>query len=376
MTAEYVEPVRPPHPVSLDVEYPERLSRWKIFVKIILAIPQLIVVYLLQTVVSILSVIAWFAILFTGRYPKSFFAFSSGALRWQANVIAYVALLRDEYPPFSLEAGEYPLTFDVPYPERQSRFRLFIRWFAIITNQVVFFFVAIAWWFVTFISWFVILLTGRYPRGLFKFSVGALRWHLRAASYQYLLRDEYPPYSVNADARPGNEVLSAIIGVPLIAAYIALSLLPFAGLLGGGHSDVHVAAATLNSPAALARERPSGRVNNLRITLLDYNDDATPPRGTNVRLTSGYRWVSVRVRAEKDGFWPTFFMPLLFSLRDCSDHGYAIDTPATDKQGKPFAMFWRNGSDEKDVYFQFPAREDVCELRYYAGLGQIRFVID
>src|SRR5437868_4282390 len=305
MTAEYVEPVRPAHPVSLDVEYPERLSRWKLFVKIIFAIPQLIVLYLLLTVIGILSVIAWFAILFTGRYPKSFFAFASGVLRWQANVIAYVALLRDEYPPFSLDAGEYPLTFDVPYPERQSLFRLFIRGFAIITNLFVFYFVSLAWLFVTFISWFAILLTGRYPRGLFKFSVGALRWHLRAASYQYLLRDEYPPYSVNADARPGNEVLSAIVGVPLLVAYVALQLLPFAGVLRGGHTDVRVAASTINSPAALSRERPSGSVNDLRITLLDYNDHATPPTDSNVKLRFGYRWVSVRVRAEKDGFWPT-----------------------------------------------------------------------
>src|SRR5437868_14198778 len=111
MTAEYVEPMRPPHPVSVDVEYPEQLSRWKIFVKIIFAIPHLIVLYVLLTVVAILSVIAWFAILFTGRYPKAFFAFSSGVLRWEANVVAYVALLRDEYPPFSLVAGEYPVAF-------------------------------------------------------------------------------------------------------------------------------------------------------------------------------------------------------------------------------------------------------------------------
>ena len=134
-------PSQRPHPVAFDVEYPERHSRWLIFVKWLLVIPQWIIIYLLLQVVALLSLVAWFAILFTGRYPQSMHTFSVGCLRWSANVNAYLALLRDEYPPFSFDAGEYALDFDIPYPERQSRWRLFIRWFAVIPNFIVLWFV-------------------------------------------------------------------------------------------------------------------------------------------------------------------------------------------------------------------------------------------
>ncbi len=215
-----IEPERPAtaHPVAFDVQYPERLSRWLIFVKIFLIIPHLFAIYLLLVAVSILTVLAWFAILFTGRYPKAFFEFTSGTLRWASNSFAYAMLLRDEYPPFSWEPGDYPLTLDIPYAERQSRFRLFIRVFAIIPNQIVFGFVQFAWYITTFIAWWAILFTGRYPRGLFRFNVGVMRWYNRSAAYTYLLRDEYPPYSISDDARPGNEVVSAVIGLPILAS--------------------------------------------------------------------------------------------------------------------------------------------------------------
>lgn len=133
---------------------------------------------------------AWFSILFTGRYPKAFFDFNSGIVRWQANVFAYIALLRDEYPPFSWEPGEYPLSLVIDRAQRQSRFRLFVRAFTIIPNQIVLQFVAVAWLFTTSIAWFAILFTGKYPRGLFKFAVGVMRWWARLTAYTYLLRDD------------------------------------------------------------------------------------------------------------------------------------------------------------------------------------------
>ena len=167
--------VRPPHPIAFDVVYPERLSRLTTFFRLILVIPQLIVVYLLTIPLYILTIIAWFAILFTGRYPRAFFDFNVGISRWISNVFAYSALLRDEYPPFSMDAGAYPLTLDLPYSERQSRFRLFVRAITIIPNYIVFYFVQIAFFFTSFIAWWAILFTGQYPRGLHKFAVGVMR---------------------------------------------------------------------------------------------------------------------------------------------------------------------------------------------------------
>ena len=375
MAIAYEQP-HPPHPVTFDVAYPERLSRGLIFVKWLLAIPQFIIVYLLYIVAEILAVLAWFAILITGRYPKSFFEFGSGVLRWQANVLAYVFLLRDEYPPFSWEPGDYPLLLEIPYADRQSRFRLFIRLFAVIPNQIVLQFVSTAALFTTVIAWWAILFTGRYPRGLFKFAVGTMRWYERLYAYLFLLRDEYPPYSINAAARPGNEVLSAIIGLPLFAAYMALVLSPGIGLLGGGNATVYVARQELTAPGGLASAPPYGESGQVRVTLLDYNDDAPAPPGADVTLAPGYRLVEFRVRIEKSGFWPAFFTPYFFSVRDCPGNVYTVDSPATSAQGARFRVFWTGGRLEKDVYFQLPRGAAPCELRYFAGRGIIRFIFD
>ena len=369
-------PARPPHPVQFDIEYPERLSRGLIFVKWLLAFPQYIVVYLLFIVAELLAVLAWFAVLFTGRYPKSFFEFGAGTLRWQAQLLSYIFLLRDEYPPFSWEPGAYPLLLEIPLAERQSRFRLFIRFFAIIPNQIALQVVSIGALFTTFIAWWAILLTGRYPRGLFRFAVGVLRWHERVFAYVFLLRDEYPPYSLRAEARPGNEALSAVAGAPLLAAYFAFALLPFFGVLGGGTARVRVDRQALATRGALSASAPSGEAGGLRITLLEYDGSAFAPAGADVNLERGYRLVAFHVAAEKSGFWPAFFTPYFFSLRDCRGNSFSVDSPATSADGSVFRLFWSGGSVEKDVFFQFPVGAEPCELRYFAGRGSIRFLFE
>ncbi len=360
---------RPPHPVAFAVEYPESLSRLTTFFRLILVIPQLIVVYLLQTAASVVSIIAWFAILFTGAYPKGLFDFSLGALRWGANVGAYASLFRDEYPPFSWEPGEYPLTLEVPWPERQSRWRLFIRFFAILPNQIVFVFVQLAASVASFIAWFAIMITGRYPRGLFTFAVGVMRWSLRQQAYVLLLRDEYPPYSISADARPGNEVVSAVIGLPLLAGLVALAFLPFVGLLGGETDTVHVQS-RLTSPA-FAAEAPSGESNGVRITLLGYNDSALQPFG--VDREPGYRFVAFAVRAEKDGFFPTFFTPFLLRLEDCRGFDYF---PESVNGGFEVEFFWTGGEAQGTAVYQIPLFSRPCELVYHSGLGKVEFIFE
>lgn len=184
------------YPLVFDVEYPERLSRWLIFVKGLLAIPHLIILYALIAVAEVITAIAWFAILFTGRYPKGMFDFVVGIFRWQHNVTAYAVLLRDEYPPFSLSAGQYPVTYDVEYPERLSRLLIFFKWLLVLPNVIVLMLVGIAWYVTLIIAWFAILFTGRYPEGLFRFAVGTIRWSARVNAYILLLRDEYPPFSL------------------------------------------------------------------------------------------------------------------------------------------------------------------------------------
>lgn len=186
----------PGYPVRFDVEYPEELSRLLIFVKLLLAIPHLFILYALGVVQSVITIIALFAILFTTRYPEGLFKISVGVLRWQANVSAYILLLRDEYPPFSWDAGEYPLTLEVEYPDTLNRWLPLVKWLLAIPNAIVLAILGFVAYILVFFAWFAILFTGKFPRGLFDFIVGTQRWTLRLNAYIYLMRDEYPPFSL------------------------------------------------------------------------------------------------------------------------------------------------------------------------------------
>ena len=104
--------------------YPDPdLSRWLWLVKWLLAIPHFIILFFLWFALVVVTIAAWFAILFTGRYPRSLFNFSVGVVRWNWRVsfYAYGALGTDQYPPFTLARTDYPADFDVDYPERLSR---------------------------------------------------------------------------------------------------------------------------------------------------------------------------------------------------------------------------------------------------------------
>ena len=184
------------YPLRFDVEYPESLSRWAIFIKWLLAIPHLIVLYLLGLIAGLFLLIAFLSILFTRRFPRGLFDFIVNVYRWNANVLAYAGLLRDEYPPFSWDAGKYPVTFEVDYPEEMGRFLPLIKWLLVIPHIIALMFVFTIATLLWFIAFFAILFTGKFPRGMFDFIVGAIRWNYRVNAYAYLLRDEYPPFSL------------------------------------------------------------------------------------------------------------------------------------------------------------------------------------
>jgi len=186
------------YPVTFDVQYPQELSRWLIFVKWLLAIPHYIILYLLQLVASIVTIIAFFAILFTKSYPRSLFDFVVNVNRWSANVGAYALLMRDEYPPFSMDAGEYAVTYDVQYPQELSRWMIFVKWLLVLPNAIVLLLLLLVAYLVTVIAWFAILFTKKYPESLFRFVVGVLRWQQRVNAYTSLMTDRYPPFSMEA----------------------------------------------------------------------------------------------------------------------------------------------------------------------------------
>jgi Domain of unknown function (DUF4389) len=184
------------YPLRFEVEYPEQLNRWLPLVKWLLAIPHLLILYALLGVVNIIHLIAFFAILFTTKYPQPLFEFVVNIYRWQSNVSAYVGLMRDEYPPFSWERGQYPLRFEIEYPDQLNRWLPLVKWLLAIPHYVVLLALFIAAAVVWIIAFFSILFTTNFPRGMFDFNVGVLRWWQRVNAYVYFMRDEYPPFSL------------------------------------------------------------------------------------------------------------------------------------------------------------------------------------
>jgi len=212
-----------PYPVRYNVQYPEKLSRLLIFVKWLFVIPHFLIVNALSTVSGVVGFIAWFAILFTRRYPKGLFELVVGFNRWGANVAAYAGLLRDEYPPFSTDPGRYPVGYEVEYPEGLSRWLIFVKLLLVIPHYIVLYTLAVIAVFIWIIGWFAILFTGRFPRGLFNFIVGLIRWNYRVSAYASLMRDEFPPYSFSAEAKPGSGrtiALSAVGGLIIVPVVI------------------------------------------------------------------------------------------------------------------------------------------------------------
>jgi len=230
-------PVPPPHssgPPRGPGAYPARLfgdidpglSRWMWLVKWFLAIPHFILLFFLWFAFVVTTIVAGFAILFTGRYPRALFDFNVGVMRWNWRVAfyAYAAVGTDLYPPFTLKRTNYPADFDVDYPERLSRGLVLVKWwllsiphlllvaaFAGTTGSV--------WrWeandnvlgstyergsglsllgLLVLIAAVILLFTGRYQRPLFNLILGVDRWIYRVMVYTALMRDEYPPFRLD-----------------------------------------------------------------------------------------------------------------------------------------------------------------------------------
>jgi hypothetical protein len=205
------------YPLRLTGELSPRLSRGLWLVKWLLALPHFIVLFFLWIGFAVVSVIAFFAILFTGRYPRGLFEFNVGVLRWSWRVgfYGYSALGTDAYPPFTLGAvPDYPARLEVEYPESLSRGLVLVKWWLLALPHylVVAVFAGGAWaaWTGSGSGWMwssgglvgllvifagvVLLFTGRYPRDVFDLLVGIARWSLRVAAYVALMRDEYPPF--------------------------------------------------------------------------------------------------------------------------------------------------------------------------------------
>lgn len=203
-----MEVTKEAYPVNLKGELSIPPSRWIWLFKWLLAIPHYIVLAFLFMAFCVVWVIAWFAILFTGKYPKGLFDFNSGVLRWAWRVgfYSYQALGTDKYPPFGLDPDpNYPADLEIPYPEKLPRWIIFACVLAIPHLIIVAIFqggygqrsggglVTI----LTIIDAIVLLFTGKYPDSLFKFIIGLDRWSYRVFAYVSMMTDKYPPFRLD-----------------------------------------------------------------------------------------------------------------------------------------------------------------------------------
>ena len=256
---------RPAYPVRLEGHLDPDLSRWLWVVKWLLAIPHYIVLFFLWIAFFVLTIVAFFAILITGRYPRGIFDFNLGVLRWtwRVSYYSYGALGTDRYPPFTLdEAPNYPARLDVAYPERLSRGLVLVKWWLLAIPQYILIGIFLGgtgsavgraqdwggwhFWYDGGLIWVLVLFAGialvfvgQYPRGLFAFVLGLDRWVARVVAYAGLMTDAYPPFRLDqggddpagavamaleaptapeATAVPGEAAPSAQTAAPTIAA--------------------------------------------------------------------------------------------------------------------------------------------------------------
>jgi Domain of unknown function (DUF4389) len=209
-------PATPAYALTFDVDYPDRpLDRVTSALRIFTVIPIAIVLAALGAMsasslsgdhgsgfaasASLLFLPPLLMIVFRGKYPRWWFDWNRELLRFTNRVYAYAALLNDKYP--STDEQQY-VKLELDYPDAQAtlnRWLPLVKWLLAIPHYVVLFFLYLGALFVVIAAWFAILFTGRYPRGLFNYVVGVMRWSNRVTAYAFLLvTDEYPPFRLSA----------------------------------------------------------------------------------------------------------------------------------------------------------------------------------
>ncbi|HEX7299800.1 MAG TPA: DUF4389 domain-containing protein [Solirubrobacteraceae bacterium] len=209
------------YPVTFEADYVERRSRLTTFFRLILAIPHFIVMTLYGFAACVVVLIAWFALLFTGRWPRGMYDFVAGFLRYSTAVNGYIYLLTDAYPPFGPDVDAYPVRLNIAPPkEEYSRLKVLFRVILAIPPYLITYAMQIVAQIGALLAWFAIVVLGRQPKGLQDMIVLGLSYQQRAYAYMGLITEDWPPFTDDAarQVEPPAPAFGALPSTPPAAA--------------------------------------------------------------------------------------------------------------------------------------------------------------
>ncbi len=194
----------PAYPATFSFNPPEKVANWRPLVHWLLVIPHWIILYVLQIVAEVIAVISWFVILFTGKLPEGLAGVQMMYIRYALRTYSYLLFLREEYPPFTFattpaDPGDDPrvrVDFTPQLTER-NRLTVFFRIILVIPQAIVLGVLGFVASVIVFISFFVVLFTGRWSPGMRDFVTKVMGWQVRVLAYGLLLTDLYPPFALD-----------------------------------------------------------------------------------------------------------------------------------------------------------------------------------
>ncbi|MCB0869657.1 MAG: DUF4389 domain-containing protein [Solirubrobacterales bacterium] len=188
------------YPVDVDAQLLPEYSRFMPLIKWLILLPHYVVLFFLGIGAMFVAFIAFFATLFTARYPEGMWNYMYGVHRWAMRVMAYHMLITDKYPPFTLEeTPDDTIQLVAEYPERVSRWRPFFAWLLVLPYAIVASLIFMVAQICSIFAFFTIIFTKKIPDGLFNVIRNGFTWNLRAGFYSYWLSTEYPPFEWDED---------------------------------------------------------------------------------------------------------------------------------------------------------------------------------
>jgi len=192
--------------MKVTIKHQESYSRGELLLRTFLGIfyiqlPHMFILIFIGIAAMFLNFIAFWAILFTGNYPRGMWNFMVGMLRWNLRLGARLNNLSDGYPAFGMDVQDSATELAIDYPEKSSRGLLLARTFfgfiyILIPHGICLLFLTIGALFVKMIAFWIVLITANYPKGMHDYMVGVTRWAMRVNAYYYNLTDTYPPFSL------------------------------------------------------------------------------------------------------------------------------------------------------------------------------------